>query len=216
MTRIRFLLLGEGGSDLALVTHLERCLVLAGAAEAGGEAPDLGRLSNPPGHRVADKLRAALERLNPVFDVVFIHRDADSPDPAPRNEEIREAVAEVAPEVRYVSVVPVQELEAWLLLDEREIRLIAENPLGRTPLDLPAPAAVEGIARPKERLEAAIVMASESTGRRLDKLKARLGEKRSVLIRRLDPAGPVSRVPAWQRLQEDLRALVTEIAGVGV
>lgn len=213
MTRVRFLLLGEGGSDLALVTHLERCLILAGAEEAGGEAPDLGRLLHPPGHGVAEKLRAALEQLHPVFDAVFIHRDADSPDPTPRNEEIRRAVAEVAPELRFVAVVPVQELEAWLLVDEREIRRVAENPLGRAPIDLPSPSAVEDVARPKERLEAAIVIASELTGRRLDKLRARLGGKRTVLIRRLDPTGPVSRVPAWRRLQEELRALVIELSG---
>lgn len=212
MTRVRFLFLGEGSSDSALVSHLERCLILAGAREAGGEAPDLGRLRDPPGHRVADKLRAALEQLNPVFDAVFIHRDADSPDPAPRYEEIREAVADVAPDVRYVTVVPVQELEAWLLLDEREIRRVAENPAGLMPLDLPAPVAVEGVARPKERLEAAIVLASELTGRRLDKLRARLAEKKTLLIRRLDPTGPVSQVPAWRQLQNDLRALVTELS----
>jgi hypothetical protein len=209
--RVRFLLIGEGTSDLALVGHLERCFILAGAREAGGEAPDLARLLRPPGHGVSEKLRAVLE-LDPVFDAVLIHRDSDSPDPRDREEEIRAAVAEVAPGLHYVAVVPVQELEAWLLLDEKEIRRVAENPAGRAPLDLPTAAVVESIAKPKERLEEAIVTASELSGRRLDKLKSRLSEKRTLLIRRLDPISAVAQVPAWQRLQADLRLLVAQLA----
>lgn len=214
MTRVRFLLLGEGQSDLQLVGPLERCLILAGAVEADGEAPDLAQLEPPPGHRVVDKLRAVLLR-DAVFDAVVIHRDADSPDPAPRIEEIRQAVAEVSQEVRFVAVVPVQELEAWLLLDEVAIRQVAENPKGTVALELPTPAKVEAVARPKERLDQVILLASELSGRRRDRLRAQLSERTGLLIRRLDPSGPVSKVPAWQRLQADLRALVTELAAAG-
>lgn len=214
MTRVRFLLLGEGRSDLQLVGPLERCLVLAGATEADGEAPDLAQLQPPPGHRVVEKLRAVLSR-DPVFDAVVIHRDADSPDPTHRIEEIRQAVGEVGQQVRYVAVVPVQELEAWLLLDERAIRRVAENPAGTVALELPTPSRVEALARPKERLDQVILLASELSGRRREKLRARLPERTGLLVRRLEPTGPVSQVPAWQRLQADLRALVAELAAVG-
>lgn len=117
--------------------------------------------------------------------------------------------------MRHVALVPVQELEAWLLLEEAAIRRVAENPAGKMPLKLPSPTMVEKIARPKEKLDEAIILASELTGRRREKFVSRLSEKRAVLIRRLDPSGPVSQVPAWQRLQADLRALVADLAADG-
>lgn len=213
MTRVSFLLVGEGRADLALVEPLEKLLIVAGATEAAGTAPDLSQLAPPPGHRVTDKLKAAL-KLDSTFDAILIHRDADSIDAGPRIEEIRSAVNEVAPTSRAIAVVPVQELEAWLLVDEEAIRRVAGSP-SRAQLRLPPPRSVEAVARPKERLDAVLLEASGLTGRRRAKFQARLAEKRHLLVRRLEPTGPVSEVPAWRRLQEDLRALVAELAAAG-
>lgn len=212
MLSIRFLFIGEGSSDSELAGHLERCCVLAGADEASGVAPELSRLPEQVGHTVAAKLEAAL-RLEPDVDFAFLHRDADSRDPQPRHDEIYQAIQEVSTNLRYVAVVPVQETEAWLLLDEPEIRMVAENPNGRTCLSIPAPNTVENIADPKTRLTETILDASEQRGRRRDRIRKKLPQKRTLLIRRLNAEGLVQEVPAWSRMFFDLKSLIHELKG---
>lgn len=207
---VRFLFVGEGSSDNELTNHLERCCILAGADEASGVAPDLSRLPQHVGHTVTAKLKVAL-RLEPTVDFVFLHRDADSQDSEPRYHEIHHAVAEVSPTLRYVAVVPVQETEAWLMLDEDEIRMVAENPSGSVLLSIPTPKAIEGIANPKERFADTILQASEQTGRRRDRVRRKLPQKRSLLIRRLDPEGLVSGAPSWMRMFSDLETLIDQV-----
>lgn len=207
MLSVRFLFVGEGSSDNALTDHLERCCILAGADEASSVAPDLSRLPKHIGHTVTAKLRAALQ-LEPAVDFVFLHRDADSRDPEPRHDEIYRAVQEVAATPSYVAIVPVQETEAWLLLDESEIRMVAENPSGSFALSTPAPKATERIADSKSHLTEMILNASGETGRRRDRIKKRFPQKRALLIRRLDPEGRVREVPAWRRMFSDLSSLI--------
>ncbi len=207
---IRFLLVGEGSFDRGLVDHLERCCVLAGADEASGVAPDLSRLPRQVGQTVAAKLEAAL-KLEPSVDFVFLHRDADSRDSRPRHEEILRAVEGISVDLRYVAVVPVQETEAWLLLDEGEIRTVAENPNGSVHLNVPTLHTVENIADPKAYLDEAILNASEQSGRHQDRIRKRLSQKKTLLIRRLDAEGPVSRVPAWIKMFSDLKSLIEEL-----
>ena len=68
-------------------------------------------------------------------------------------------------------MVPIQETEAWLLLDKGSFRRVAGKPKVRTPLDLPTPTNVENIANPKELLKESILIASETTGRRYEGMK---------------------------------------------
>ncbi len=203
MTRILFLFVGEGPSDTALVPHLEELCILCGAAEAAGVAPDLGSLPQKPARTVKSKLRAAL-KLEPSANLIFVHRDADSIDPDPRYREISRAEAGFELKGRVIPVVPVQETEAWLLLDETEIRRVADNPNGRVELDLPSASRAEGIANPKERLFRALETASELRGRRRARFKKSLSWRRRLLLERLSPAGPVTQLSAWQRLKETL------------
>lgn len=207
MLSVRFLFIAEGTSDNELVNHLERCCILAGADEASGVAPDFSRLPERTGHTVAAKLRVALD-LESNVDIAFLHRDADSRDSGPRYNEIREAVQGVRTDLKYVAVVPVQETEAWLLLNETEIRSVAENPSGGIFLDLPSSSIVENIADPKARLEQIILEASEQSGRRRDKISRKFPQKRGLLLRRLDPEGSVRGVPSWTRMFSELTALM--------
>ncbi len=112
----------------------------------------------------------------------------------------------------FVAVVPLQETESWLLLDESEIRKAAENPSGSVPLEIPTPTTVENIADPKARLARMILLASEQTGRRRDQIKKKVEQKRTLLIRRLDPEGLVSGVPSWSQMFVDLKAIIDKLA----
>jgi hypothetical protein len=209
--RIRFLFIGEGPFDDHLVTHLRRCCILAGADEAEDVTIPTSRLGERIGRTVATKLKFALA-IEPNIDVIFIHRDADSTDPEPRYSEISKAVGSMDITLRYVAIVPVQETEAWLLLDESEIRRVAENPTSTITLDIPSPRQVESISSPKECLAAVILKASEQTGRRYRRIKQRIHSKCTLMLDALDPEGPVCEVPSWQRMFSDLKDVVEDIA----
>jgi len=208
--RIHFILVGEGPSDEGLIPHLANLCVEAGADEATGAAPDYRRLPEVRGRTVEARIEAAI-LLEPQANLLFIHRDADRPDAEPRHREIAAAGAGCALKTEWVAVVPVQETEAWLLLDEAAIRAVAGRPNGRKDLNLPHPHAVESVARPKERLQQALVEAAEMSGRRLDRFRARFSSHRNLLLLRLPVTGPLSQVPAWVRLRASIQEAVARL-----
>ena len=208
---VRFLFIGEGTFDESLVTHLRRCCILAGADEAEGVTIPFSMLGNSIGRTVIEKLKFAME-YEPNVNLVFVHRDADSVDSRPRYEEIREAIRIVGNAPVHVAVVPVQETEAWLLLDEAEIRRIAENPKGTVPLNIPSAKRVERISNPKEHLITIILDASEQTGRQYRKIKQKVHQKCRLILDGLDPEGPVKAVPSWKRMFSDLRSAIEELS----
>ena len=208
--RIHFVLIGEGSSDSGLIPHLEELCIDAGADEVSGTFPDFQRLRMPVGGRVESRVRATLF-LEPSANLIFVHRDADSRDPEPRYLEISAAIDGAGCTRPFVAIVPVQETEAWLLLDEDAIRLTAERPTGRRPLNLPRASRVETIAQPKERLQRALVSACQLTGRRLARFKKEFSAHRRPLIQRLPIGGPLHSVQSWVRVREDLEHVLTEL-----
>lgn len=211
MTHVYFVFVGEGTADDKFVTHLEKLCIYCGADEAYGIAIDWMRLRDRPSKRIKDKVRAALD-LEPGANLIFIHRDADTPDPKPRYEEIRAALEELRLSIPGVGVVPVQETEAWLLLNEEEIRRVAENPKGKVPLDLPPASKVEAVANPKQRLHQALLKASELRGQRRQRFKSTLPQRCRILLERLEPEGTIQQVKAWRRLRSDLKAAIRLVA----
>lgn len=192
-----FVLIREGPSGEGLIPHLRELIVRAGAAEVLGSSRDY------PG-TVRERL-AKVASEGAVVDLVFVHRDSDAPEAGHRRAEIAGAAAAVQIQAsRVVPVVPIQEIEAWLLLDEVQIREVVGKPSGRTALHLPGPAAVESLTRPKETLAAALLLASQTTGRRREMEKKKFGVRRRVLLERLDIDGPVRKLTAWRTLENDI------------
>jgi len=204
--RISFVLLCEGSSDEPLVDILSRQLVAHGATEANGYADSRKKTRDHPA-TVTGRLRRLLDEHTCV-DLVFVHRDADSDDPEERLREINAAVLGIPDLPLCVPVVPVQETEAWLLLDEQEIRRVAGNPRGRMDLHLPSPEHIEREPHPKERLQQALLDASGASGRRREQERKRFNEHRRILLQRLRTDGPVTQVPSWQRLEQDIDQVI--------
>lgn len=199
---LTFAFLREGTSDDGLLPHLRDLVVRAGAPAAIGSSRDYRGSTE-------QRLRQ-VQAEGANVDIVFVHRDADSPDGEPRREEVRQAAAAVGiPSV--VSVVPVQELEAWLLVDEAAIRHVVGRPSGRTPISLPRLAAIERAASPKEILQTACLTASETAGRRRAREQRDFPRRRLTLLERLDIDGPVRRLPSWQQLEADIEAAVDRV-----
>lgn len=201
--RIHFVLIGEGSSDEGLIPHLENLCIQLGADEVTGTALDFQRLDRPIRRTVAAKLQAAIQ-LEPTADLFFIHRDANNQDPTPRYEEIRRAVNDSGLNKPWVSLVPIQETEAWLLLDEAAIRTVAGRPNGHQPLHLPRWQDLESVANPKERLKEALVRASELSGRRLVRFRRDFPDHRRLLLQRMPTGGQLAEIHAWVHLRDGL------------
>lgn len=150
-------------------------------------------------------MRAAWD-LDDEYQIVFVHRDAESQTADLRFDEVRRGVDAVVPGHPAVPVVPVRMTEAWLLLDEAEIRLVAGRPSGVTSLNLPSLNQVEQVADPKAILATALVRAAEVRGRRLRRFQRDFSDHRRLLLSRLDPLGAVNNLTAWQRLKSDIDA----------
>jgi hypothetical protein len=200
---VTFALLREGTSDDGLVAHIGELIVRAGAPAVTGSPRDYKGTT-------AERLSKVLAEETPV-DIVFVHRDADSRDPTPRRLEVSDAVRATGCQIPWISVVPIQETEAWLILDEAEIRRVAGKPSGRRPLDLPKVGAVEKTADPKGILRHALVEAGELTGRRRERENRAFGQRRRTLLDRLDIDGPVSQLSGWRQLTNDINRVAQEL-----
>ena len=201
---VSFAFLCEGPSDTGLIAHLETLLVHFGAQEATGQ-PDTRK----------GTIRARLQQLlteatGAGINMVFIHRDSDGPDREGREREIRRGVEESGFPHPFIPVIPVQETEAWLLLDEQAIWDVVASK-GKQPLRLPKPNAIEGTRKPKEILQKALLAASETSGRRLKKEKNSFNHHRRVLLQRLDPFGAVRDLPSWQCLERDIQRALAQL-----
>lgn len=208
--RISFVFIGEGNTDHGLREHLTSLCIDVGADEARGIIPDFYRLDGT--NSLEDRLRAA-RLLEPTANLYFIHHDSDSPDPEPTYQMIERAIqsSQHPDALPYVAVVPIQETEAWLLLDEQSIRDVASKPRGRVPLNLPPAHRIEATASPKERLQVALIAASELQGRRLERFRADFADQRRILLERLPIGGPLERLTAWQRLRGDTAAAIAAL-----
>ena len=201
---VSFAFLCEGSSDTGLIAHLETLLVHFGAQEVTG-MPDTRKGTIPA------RLRQLLtEEIGTGIDMVFIHRDSDGPDREGREREIRRGVEESGFPHPFIPVIPVQETEAWLLLDEQAIRDVVASK-GKQSLRLPKPNAIEGTRKPKEILQKALLAASETSGRRLKKEKNSFSRHRRVLMQRLDPFGAVRDLPSWQCLERDIQRALAQL-----
>jgi len=203
MPSVHFALIREGTSDDGLVRHIRDLLVRAGFEDVIG-APRQYKGT------VAERLVTVLSE-GAVPELIFVHRDADAADPVPRCREIHDAAASLDCTDRVVSVVPVQELEAWLLTDQAAIRSVVGRPNGRTPLSVPRVARLEATSSPKEVLRSACIDASETSGARRKKEAARFSTRRASLLEQLDIDGPVSQLPSWQCFVTDLNAAAARL-----
>lgn len=199
---LTFALVREGTSDDGLLPHLRELMVRAGAPAVFGSSRDY--------------IGSVLDCLNEVqsedgqVHIVFVHRDADRSSGAQRRAQILSAASSlVSPLV--IPVVPIQELEAWLLVDEMAIREVVGRPRGRSPLPLPPLTAIERQARPKEVLMSACLIASETTGRRRDQERRAFPRRRRTLLERLDIDGPVRQLTSWRQMEADIAQAVSQL-----
>lgn len=202
--KIRFVLTGEGSSDLRLVEHIQTILIDEGFSEVSGEIPDLGLFSPPVGRSVREKL-IALVKHYPHADVIFVHRDADNVGADIRESEVFQAAEGVVELNRIISVIPVTMLETWLLADVSAIKRVAGNAAYRGDIGcVPTVRRLESARDTKQILMSALCEASGTQGARLSKFKKRFSEMRARLTVDLDANGPVRDLPSYQAFRQKI------------
>lgn len=210
MDRLAFTLLSDGSSDKALRAILTWAL----RQRFGDRAFEIHwadlRNVHPMPVKLCQRILWAIH-LYPC-EVLFIHRDAENQKPELRYQEIRTAIEDAKGMVATlptICVVPVRMQEAWLLFDEAAIRAASGNPNGRMPLTIPSIDTVESLPDPKSVLFSLLKTASGLKGRRLKRFRPHVNEAR--ITERIKDFGPLRRLNAFKRLEEDIRGLRLDV-----
>jgi len=162
MSIIRYTLLADGTSDKALIPIVD-WLIKQHAPDRGVQ-PQFAKLGKV-GLDLSNRILAALEQF--PCDIMFIHRDGETQTYNSRLEEIDFAWPNLNP--KYVPLIPIRMMEAWLFSDEGAIRAAAGNRNGTMNLMLPPKKEWESRPDPKKLLSEALITASGKTGRSLRK-----------------------------------------------
>lgn len=208
--KIKFLLTGEGTSDLRLVEHIQAVLIEEGFLEVSGEAPDLSLFPLPVGRSVAEKLTALVKHY-PSTDLIFVHRDADNAGMEARAEEVHQAAVIAKTADRVLPIIPVCMIETWLLTDHQAIKTVAGRRSYQKSLQcLPSIGKLEGVRDSKDLLLSALCEASGAEGSKLRKFKKLFPEMRARLMYDLDPSGPVTALPSYQAFRQKVREFIAQ------
>lgn len=208
LSSLRYTLVTDGPSDRTLLPLLRWILLLSGTSLPLRENWADPRLIRAESGGLAARLQKALD-LYPC-DLLFVHRDAEKQDPDLRCGEIAYALSGLTDPPPALCVVPVRMTEAWLLTDEAAIRYAADNPNGRTSLNLPTVKTLEQLPNPKQTLNELLRAACELRGRRLDQFKRDEAARRVRVADLTDDFSPLLHLPAFKRLHDETRDLMTK------
>jgi hypothetical protein len=209
--QLRLTLLADGPSDRCLLVLL-RWLVgqIVGSLVLESAFADL-RPFDCSSRLLSDRIPVALKYY--PCDVLFVHRDAEREPAARRFDEIVRATEQVQLSQPWVGVVPVRMTEAWLLAEERAIRLAADTPNGSAPLRLPGLSELEKIPDPKRILHEALEAACEKKGRRLERFRRDLAWRSQRVAELVQEPGRLLTLAAFRRLEADTRRVIERLSG---
>lgn len=184
-------MVADGGTDRALIPLLEWAIHRLDPAV---------EILEPEFRKRQGSVKDFLASYSTSAMIVFVHRDAET---AALDERLVEFTGVVRNDV--VPVVPVRMTEAWLLVDGPAIAAAAGRP--SAVVSLPSIAQLEGLADPKDELEARLLAAAGPlTGRRLKKFRSSLDDRRINVASRIADFGALEHVPAFARFQVALAA----------
>ena len=201
MRRLTATLVADGSSDRLLKPLIEVLF---------DEHTDLPYQVNcaegiPP---LAAGLTARIESALELFpcDLLFVHRDAEGESSTKRQQEIADSWPNSAQTTALIVIIPVRMTEAWLIANEKPIRLAVGNPNGTEELELPALKKIESAPNPKEILFIALKTATGwNAGRkaRFDphRFRHRVGEL-------IDDLEPLRKLESFNHLEAQVKKQV--------
>lgn len=196
-------LLREGTSDDPLAESLQKLLV-----SLTGDPVSITIRGDIKG-TTAEKILILAAQDAGLYDIVFVHRDADSPHGAePRISEIVEASsgwtsAQHGGRSQVVPVVPVTMTEAWALASLFDTSEAAEWISRHEKVKV---AGLEQVSDPKSMLRRVLGRHGRN-GALTDEFSSR---RRRTLVS-MDITGSLASMPSWKRLLEDTRTAVIAV-----
>lgn len=208
MTELRYTLVTDGSSDIALIPILTWLLRENGVAYAIQSTwANLNRIPHQKRSQLEEKIYWSLE-LYPC-DLLFVHRDAEREPRENRVNEITTAIQRVLISVPpRICVVPVRMQEAWLLFDEPAINHAAGNSSNRQSLDLPRINRLETLPNPKVELYDRLKLASNLSGRRLRKFP--VNERARRVTQYIQDFSLLRRLSAFAALESELQQIIEQ------
>jgi hypothetical protein len=210
MHELRMTLVPDGTTDDALMPILIWLLQQQGIKIP--ISPNFADLRRPRKSIKDSKLAAKVQYAITAYpcDLLFIHRDAETQPPQQRRDEIKKAVESLSSHENlpvYIGVIPVRMTEAWLLFDERALRIASDNPNGKMALKMPRLSELESLADPKNALNARLKLANGLNQRRSESFDLRGRSKRIADL--IDDFSPLRMLPAFQALEHELERAIS-------
>lgn len=205
---LSFALVREGPSDDGLAVLVRKVLqaaVLDAGVSVVGDPLSFGTAPS-------DQVRAVMDDAARP-DLLFVHKDADSRDHTHIQGVIEDAAELYADPSCVVPVIPVQETEAWAMVDEELIMDVVGSRAepSRDALALPPLRRIEDTASPKEVLLEALIRATKDSAREKKRTHKRFSSLRLSIFENLEIDGPLSQLPSWQRFRAAAEAAATHV-----
>ena len=200
----RFTILADGPTDRALRPIVSWVLGRIPSVACAGFIVEFSVAPHAKDNSLRSRVAESIREF--PCDILFVHRDAEREPMKNRIAEIETAVCNL--HALFVPIVPVRMTEAWLLIDADAIRRASDNPNGRTPLDIPRGALLEGLPDPKTTCDNLLIRASEKSGRRRQKFArpSELAERRTRIAELIVDFSPLLRLPAFHSFCKEVEA----------
>ncbi len=206
MKRITATLITDGSSDKLLAPLIE--LLFSEHTEMAYQVNFAEGLP-PPATGLKSRITYALD-LFPC-DVLFVHRDAENIEAALRQREIEAGWQESKQSAVLICVVPVRMTEAWLIANDKPIRLAVGNPSGNELLGLPAVKDIESLPDPKEVLFTALKAASGLNASRKRRFKPH--QFRHRVSELTDDLAPLRKLSSFRHLEAQMQEFLSGLDG---
>lgn len=205
MTELRYTLVSDGSSDKALLPIITWLLIQNGISCA--IQPYWAEIRNfpIPAKKLINRIKMSYDFY--PCDILFIHRDAERETIEHRVNEIKNAMKNISIHLPpYICVIPVKMTEAWLLIDEKAIRIAAGNRNGTEILEIPKLHELESLPDPKKILYELLKKASGLSGRRRKRFQVyRYAPRISEFI---SDFSPLRGLTAFSYLETEIRKFI--------
>jgi hypothetical protein len=206
MKELKYTLIADGSSDMILLKIIKWSLDdLYPKLSNEGSFADFRKMHDPP-KRLVEKVRTA--KLYYPFDILFVHRDAESTNFRLVGQRIQEVNAELQETDidKIICIVPIKMMETWLLIDEDAIKKAAGNRNYRGSINLPSIRTLEKESQPKELLHNLLREASGKKGRNLKKFN--IDKTVHLVAENIEDFSPLRNLVAFQVFEEELKRVV--------
>ncbi len=205
MKRVTATLVTDGSSDKLLVPLIE--LLFSTHTELAYQVNCAEGLPS-----VSSGLKARIDSALELFpcDFLFVHRDAEGVAAKVRQQEIEASWLDSQQTATLICVVPVRMTEAWLVANEKPIRLAVGNPNGSESLGLPALKNIESLPDPKEILFAALKAASGISATR--KRRFNPHQYRHRVSELTDDLGPLRKLESFKHLEAQVQRHLAKLS----